>query len=177
MNQVKSKLVMALLVGFALAGCVKKAATPSGDGGSAAVSADALPAAPEFVLASTAGDSLRFSSLKGKVVLVDFWATWCGPCKAEIPHLVALYGKYKDKGLEVVGIADDPSEHDRVAPFVQEAGIPYPVVYGEPEVGQGYGGITGYPTLFAVDRQGRIAHKFFGYTAPEEIESVIQKLL
>ena len=76
-----------------------------------------------------------------------------------------------------MGIADDPSEHDRVAPFVQEAGIPYPVVYGEPEVGQGYGGITGYPTLFAVDRQGRIAHKFFGYTAPEEIESVIQKLL
>ncbi len=180
-----SKTILCLSLAAALlAGCAKKqpdstaAAKDTPAAGQAAAAApEAGPMAPDFELKTTTGSTLQFSSLRGKVVLVDFWATWCGPCKAEIPHLVALYGKYKDKGLEIVGIADDSNEHDAVGPFVTHNNIPYPVVYGEPEVGQGYGGISGYPTLFVVDKQGHVVQKFYGYTDERDIELVIQKLL
>jgi thiol-disulfide isomerase/thioredoxin len=160
----------ALVQILVLAGC-------GGNPGSQKSSAASSTGAPDFALQSLQGDTLRLSSLKGKVVLVDFWATWCGPCKAELPHLVDLYGKYKDKGLEIVGIADDPSERADVAPFVKRAGLPYPVVYGEPSVGQRFGGIIGYPTLFVVDRKGQVVKKFIGYTDISVIEQLVTQLL
>lgn len=133
--------------------------------------------APDFTLPKFKGGQFTLSSLKGKVIILDFWATWCGPCRMEIPGFIKLYEKYKDSGLEIVGVALDRSGERAVGPFAKQYGINYIIVFGGREITQKYGGIPGIPTTFIIDRKGNIAGKHIGYAPKEAFEEVIKKLL
>ena len=132
--------------------------------------------APNFTLRELDGQSLELSSLRGKVVLLDFWATWCDPCRDEIPQFVKLQNQYGPQGLQIVGISIDDSA-DPVRKFYQEFHMNYPVVMGDAKTGELYGGVLGLPIAFVIDRDGRIYKKHIGATSPEVFESEIQKLL
>ena len=145
--------------------------------GVAAEQAGSRTAAPNFKLADLSGHSVELASHRGKVVLIDFWATWCPPCRQEIPHFIELYKAYRGKGLEIIGIALDQSGAAVVKPFAQMNGINYPIVIGTPQVEAAYGGIRGIPTTFLVDKKGQIAKKYIGYQDKEVFEKEIQALL
>jgi len=134
--------------------------------------------APDFELPTSDGKKLKFSSLKGKVVLVDFWATWCPPCRKGIPDLVELKKKYGKKGFEIVGISlDGPQTKREVVPFIKEYGINYPVVYGNEAVTISYGGVQSIPTAFIIDKEGKIVASHVGLKPKEVYEEYIKKLL
>ncbi len=133
--------------------------------------------APDFTLQDLSGQPVHLSDFKGKVVILDFWATWCSPCRQEIPHFVSLYDKYKSKGLEIVGASLDQGGVLVVAPFVKDQGIHYSVVMADDKTTQAYGGVVGIPTTFIIDRQGRIVQKYVGYRDEQVFESAIQPLL
>jgi cytochrome c biogenesis protein CcmG, thiol:disulfide interchange protein DsbE len=132
--------------------------------------------APDFTLPLLDGGQLRLSSYRGKVVLLDFWATWCVPCREETPHFVELQKKYGDRGLQIIGISMDDSP-DPVHPFSQQFHINYPIVMGTAEVGSAYGGVLGLPIAFLIDREGHIHSKHMGATDPAVFEEEIKSLL
>ena len=133
-------------------------------------------AAPDFSVSDVNGRPVRLSGLLGKVVLVDFWATWCPPCRQEIPNFVELYSRYNPKGLEIVGI-DMDEDPATVRSFMASNRIAYPVAVGKAPIYQAYGGIRGIPTTFLIDKKGRIAEQYVGYHDKETFERQIQKLL
>lgn len=127
--------------------------------------------APELRLADLEGKQLSLSDFRGKVVFVNFWATWCGPCQDEIPSLIDLQNKYASKGFTVVGIAMDEEGKSVVAPFVakelydvhgEKLHINYPILIGSDEASDKFGGILGYPTSFLISRNGQVLMKFQG---------------
>jgi len=117
--------------------------------------------APTFALRDLDGREISMASMRGKVVIVNFWATWCGPCRAEIPDLVALQAKYKDT-LQVIGISEDESGVDGVKHFAAEHKVNYPVAMLTPEVDKMFPGISALPTSFILDRESRIVQKHVG---------------
>ena len=117
--------------------------------------------APHFVARDLDGHELSTASLRGKVVIINFWATWCGPCRAEIPDLVALQEKYRDR-LQVIGISQDESPPDVVRRFAAQFRVNYPVVMMTPELERLFPGIGALPTSFIVDRESRIVQKHVG---------------
>jgi thiol-disulfide isomerase/thioredoxin len=117
--------------------------------------------APAFTVRDLDGRDISPASLRGKVVIVNFWATWCGPCRAEIPDLVALQAKYKDT-LQVIGISEDEAGVDVVRRFAAEHKINYPVAMMTPEIEKMYPGITALPTSFILDRESRVVQKHVG---------------
>lgn len=141
--------------------------------------AQALHTAPAFDLESIDGTRFTSKALEGKVVLVDFWATWCGPCIAEIPQWNELYARYQGKGLVVVGMTIRSGWASDIKPDAVKLKMAYPVVVGNDDVEKGFGGIWGFPTTFLVNRKGQIYKKYTG-TYPQkqaQIEADIQKLL
>ena len=133
--------------------------------------------APDFTLPRFDGrQQLSLSSYRGKVVLLDFWATWCVPCREETPHFVELQQKYGERGLQIVGVSMDDSP-DPVRPFYQQFHINYPVVMGTAKTGEDYGGVLGLPIAFLIDRDGRIVSKHIGATDPAAFEKEITQLL
>jgi peroxiredoxin len=136
---------------------------------------DAASAAPAFTLTDIKGKSVSLSDFKGKVVILDFWATWCPPCKREIPDFINLQKEYGARGLQVVGIALD--EPGKVQAFASQNGINYPVLLGTDDIAWKYGGIQGIPTTFVIDKTGKIAAKFEGYRPRDVFESEIKKRL
>ncbi len=136
-----------------------------------------LGMAPDFTLTDLEGKPFRFSSTRGKVVILDFWATWCPPCRKEIPHFEALHRRYGAEGLVVIGGALDKGGAAVVKAFVEENGVTYSIVIGDQRTTNAYGGIRGIPTTFIIDREGRIAEKAVGYRDKEFFESRIKELL
>jgi len=139
--------------------------------------ANARQEAPDFVLTDISGEQVKLSDFRGKVVILDFWATWCGPCKMEIPHFISLYDEYADDGLEIVGVAMDRNGIQAVVPFVEQRGIDYVSLLGDAKVASLYGGIRGIPTTFVIDRKGRVVSKHVGYRDRAVFESEIVPLL
>ncbi|NQT33107.1 MAG: TlpA family protein disulfide reductase [Candidatus Omnitrophica bacterium] len=137
-------------------------------------SGSAQAMAPDFTLKDLEGNPFSLSNVKGKVVILDFWATWCPPCRMEIPHFQALSTEYKDKGLVVIGIALDDGGAAVVGPFAKSNGVTYPILIGNQQVAAAYGGIRGIPTTFIIDRKGRIVEKYVGYRDKEVFESAIK---
>lgn len=134
-------------------------------------------AAPDWQLSDVNGKPLKLADFKGKVVVLDFWATWCPPCRAEIPGLVALQKKYADQGLSVIGVSVDEQGPKVVKPFIERFAINYPVVMGNEKVLTDYGGITAIPTTFVIDRQGNVVATHQGYTDQATFESEVRPLL
>lgn len=132
--------------------------------------------APDFKLADLAGKPLHLADSHGKIVLLNFWATWCGPCRAEIPHLIELQSKYGDK-LQVIGLAVDVDSADDVKQFVHDARMNYPVAISSTDVRFKYGGIAALPTSFLLDSQGRAVQKHVGLRDPALYETEIRALL
>ena len=116
---------------------------------------------PAFTVAALDGRAISANSLKGKVTLVNFWATWCPPCRAEIPDLIALQNKYSDR-LQILGISEDEGSPDAVRKFVADFKINYPVAMATPELEKLFTGVTGLPTTFLIDPDGRIVQKHVG---------------
>jgi len=132
--------------------------------------------APDFALTTLDGKKLNFASYKGKVVVLDFWATWCVPCRAEIPGFIALQKKYGGRGLQFIGISMD----DNVKPvqaFYRKFAMNYPVAVGNAKLAEVYGGILGLPVTFVIDREGWIFAKHEGEVPESTIEREIESLL
>ena len=131
--------------------------------------------APKLSLTDLDGKKLELSSYRGKVIVLNFWATWCEPCRAEIPRFVDLQNKYRDRGFQVLGISLDDNPKP-VRSFYQQFKMNYPVAVGDANVAERYGGILGLPVNFVIDRDGRICAKHSGEMAPSLVENEIQSL-
>lgn len=161
----------------------------SGSAGSASQPAFSLQGkpAPAFTLEDLGGKKVSLADYKGKALMLNFWATWCGPCKIETPWLVELRGKYKSGGFEVLGISVDDLDRGNaeifadqkreIAHFAQEMHIPYPVLVDGNSVSEPYGGLDELPTSFFVNRNGTVVAMQIGVTSKDEIESNIRKAL
>ena len=134
--------------------------------------------APEFTLKDANGQTVHLADYKGKVVLLDFWATWCGPCKVEIPWFIEFEQQFKDRGFAVLGVSMDEDGWEVVKPYIQDRKINYRVVLGNEEVSQIYGGLDSLPTTLLLDRQGKIASIHIGLSrGKEEFRDDIAHLL
>jgi thiol-disulfide isomerase/thioredoxin len=141
--------------------------------------ADALQAkmAPDFTLQSLDGKSTKLSDFRGKAVLLNFWATWCGPCKIEMPWFVELQKQYGAQGLQVVGVAMDDASKEDIAKFAKDMGVNYPILIGKEAVGDQYGGVPALPESFFIGRDGKVVDKIIGLKGKAEIEDSIKKTL
>jgi peroxiredoxin len=133
--------------------------------------------AAEFALKDADGKTVKLSDFRGKVVLLDFWATWCGPCKFEIPWFKEFERGYKDQGLVVLGISMDEEGWEIVKPFAQEMGINYRLVIGNDTTADLYGGVSSLPTTFLIDREGKVASVHVGLASKSDFENGIKELL
>jgi thiol-disulfide isomerase/thioredoxin len=133
--------------------------------------------APDFTLEALDGKNMKLSDFRGKAVALNFWATWCGPCKIETPWLVELQKQYADQGLQVVGVAMDDSGKDEIAKFAKDMGMNYPVLLGKEAVGDAYGGVPALPETFFIGRDGKIVDRIIGLRGRSDIEDAIRKAL
>jgi thiol-disulfide isomerase/thioredoxin len=145
-----------------------------------------LKNAPAVTFKDLQGNGVPLSSLKGKVVLVNFWATYCPPCRIEIPWMIDFQQKYSSQGFTMLGVAMDDEGAEIVKPFVQRTqfdvnGHPmtmnYPIVTGDDDIAAKFGGIIGYPTSFLITRDGKIAKKYLGLVSEDDLEKEIETLL
>ena len=132
--------------------------------------------APAFEVHDLAGKPLSLAAARGKIVLLNFWATWCGPCRAEIPDLVDLQKRYADK-LEIIALATEEDDPDQVRRFVVHSGINYRVAMAPDEVVRDYGGVAALPTSFVIDTEGRIVEKHIGLNDPALYELELRAML
>ena len=128
-------------------------------------------------LKDVSGKLVKSSDFAGKVVILDFWATWCGPCRMEIPGFIEFQKQYADKGLVVVGVSLDQDGASVVKSFMDKSGINYPVLLGDETIVSAFGGVEGIPTTFIIDRKGQIVRKHVGYAEKAEFEADIKPLL
>ena len=135
--------------------CGESAVVPEGTAEAAGSLTDRKPA-PDFVLQDEQGREVKLSDFRGKVVLLNFWATWCGPCKIEMPWFVEFQRQYKDQGFSVVAISLDEEGWEVVRPFTEEYKLNFPVLLGSDETADQFGGVAALPTTFVIDKEGRI---------------------
>lgn len=177
-------LTVAVLIGITI--YADKATRVSGAGAHRPDSNVAGNPEPNLKLKSVDGQDVTLADYKGKVVFVNFWATWCDPCRVEIPWLIAMQNKYGPKGFTVVGIAMDEEGKSVVAPFLdkerfdvdgQKLPMNYPILLGTDEAADKFGGILGYPSSFLISRDGKIVAKFQGLKSEEELTKAIESQL
>jgi len=134
--------------------------------------------APDFALKNLAdGKDVRLSSLRGKAVLVNFWATWCEPCKIEMPSLVDLQKKYGPQGLQIVGVAMDDADDKEITTFAHKMGVNYLVLRGTEKVGELYGGVDHLPMTYYLDRSGKVVDETVGMAGEATFEDAIKRAL
>ena len=133
--------------------------------------------APDFALESLDGKTVRLSDFHGKAVLLNFWATWCQPCKIEMRWFEQLQKQYGSQGLRVIGIAMDGAGKDEIAEFANNLGVDYLIVLGKEDIGDAYGGVQFLPATFYVGRDGKVVDKVFGLKGRTEIEDNVKKAL
>jgi thiol-disulfide isomerase/thioredoxin len=133
--------------------------------------------APDFTLQSLDGKTMRLSDFRGKAVLLNFWATWCGPCKIEMPWFVELQKQYASQGFQIVGVAMDDASKEDISKFAKDMGVNYPILIGKESVGDEYGGVPALPESFLIGRDGKIVDKILGLRGKAEIEDAIKKAL
>ena len=191
MNRTFLLPVMAITLAVALAGCKsfdhgKASANAFGKQGTADAAKANLLAEPSVKFKSLQGQDISLESLKGKVVLVNFWATWCEPCEVEIPWMIEFQQKYSSRGFTVLGVAMDDQGKTVVEPFVdlhqfdvggRKVGMNYPIVLGNDDIAQKFGGLIGFPTSFLITRDGKIAKRIIGLVNHDEMDKEIQALL
>ncbi len=169
-------IATALLLGCFLEGCATGPSTVK----AATVKPDKdRHVAPDFALKDADGKTVRLADYKGKVVLLDFWATYCGPCRIEIPWFMDLERTRKDKGFAVLGVSMDDNGWEDVKPFLAELKVNYRVVIGDDATAQSYGGVDSIPTAFLIDKQGKIAAIHIGLDGGgrKEFEDGVDELL
>lgn len=132
---------------------------------------------PKFDLKDIQGKNISSDTFKGKVLLINFWATWCGPCKQEIPDLVKLHNHYREKGLEVISIAVSSGSPKDIDKFAKSMRINYSILIGDPKVLRAFGNVSMLPTTFIVDRNGQIQQMFIGAEPYKVVEEKIQPFL
>ena len=169
---VRGVLVGLVLAVFLLAGCKTEAAKHK-----EVKLEGSRKTAPEFTLKDVNGKTVTLADYKGKVVLLNFWATWCGPCKIEIPWFIDFEQKYKDRGFAVLGVAMDDEGWEIVKPYLEKSKINYRIVVGNDSVATMYGGIDSLPTTFVLDTEGKIASTHIGLVSKSDYENEIQQLL
>jgi len=133
--------------------------------------------APDFELQTLDGKSVRLSDFRGQAVLLNFWATWCGPCKIEMPWLVEFQKQYGPRGLRILGIAMDDAGQKAIADFAREMGVNYTILQGKESMADLYGGLAGLPSSFYVDRAGKIVDHHVGLVSRSDIEEKIKAAL
>jgi peroxiredoxin len=133
--------------------------------------------APDFSLKDVNGREVKLSDYKGKVVLLNFWATWCGPCKIEIPWFIDFEQRFKDRGFAVLGVSMDEDGWESVKPYLEGRKVNYRVVIGNDEVADQYGGVSSLPTSFILDQTGRIASVHVGLVSKSVYQNEIEHLL
>ena len=133
--------------------------------------------APALSVTTLNGQHLSLVSLRGKVVLLNFWATWCGPCQVEIPWFIEFNKTYKARGLAIVGISMDEDGWKSVKPYLTTKKIDYPIVLGTEDVAKAYGGVDSLPSTFIIDREGKIAFSHNGLVGKDTYETEIRSLL
>ena len=169
-------LPLGLSFAFLVSGCGNRGTAPAAPAAPSATPASATTA-PDFELKDVEGKDFHFADTKGTVRLVDFWATWCAPCREEIPMFKELHATYGSKGFTLVGIAMDDEGLEKVKPFVDEQKIPYLTLIGNDAVATSFGGIVGFPSKFLVDREGHIVEVWVGEVPRAILEKRIQSLL
>ena len=174
---IRSACAIGILSALLSAGCNTTSSTTAQAANSKMKAEDQRKAAPEFALKDADGRTVRLSEYKGKVVLLNFWATWCGPCRLEMPWFVDFERTYKNDGFAVVGISLDEDGWNAIRPFVTEIGVNYRILQGDDTVAEQYGGVESLPTTFIIDREGRIAATHVGLVSKNVFESEIQSLL
>ncbi|MEO5717185.1 MAG: TlpA disulfide reductase family protein [Chthoniobacterales bacterium] len=165
----KKNKFIATYCAFVLGSCLTTLAAPD--------SPATQMAAPGWQLQSVEGKPVKLSDFKGKVVLLNFWATWCPPCREEIPDLISLQKQYAAQGLIVVGVSMDEGDPARVASFAKKFGINYPLVMGDDKTSSAYGGIQVLPTTFIIDRKGNVVDGLQGATDRAGFEAKIKPIL
>jgi thiol-disulfide isomerase/thioredoxin len=148
--------------------------------------AKAMKDEPEITFKDFEGNNVTLASFKGKVVLVNFWATWCDPCRVEIPWLIEFQQKYAGSGFTLLGVAMDEGGAKVVEPFVEkitfdvngrQMNMNYPIVIGNDDIADRFGGLIGYPASFLITRDGKIAKKYLGLVSEDDLDKDIQALL
>ncbi|MFZ3217461.1 MAG: TlpA disulfide reductase family protein [Candidatus Acidiferrales bacterium] len=141
---------------------------------------------PDVTFKDLQGKDVTLASLKGKVVVVNFWATWCDPCQVEIPWMIGFQKKYADKGFTLLGVAMDDEGKSVVEPYVQktqfkvdgqELTMNYPIVLGNDDLSAKFGGLLGLPTTFVISRDGKIVKRYIGLASESDLDKEIQGLL
>jgi thiol-disulfide isomerase/thioredoxin len=180
-SRATAALIAAAILGPALPGCgAPKSASPAPPNISAVASVTPRgDLAPDFTWKGADGSELSFDGTRGKVTLVNFWATWCAPCKKELPDLVELDRAYAGRGFAVVGVATDrtPDAGDLVSEFVHKYSIPYQVLLSTQEMEDAFGNVRMMPTSFLVDRDGKIVRTIVGIRTKAQLEELILPLL
>lgn len=189
MKKLASLFPLLLLI---LAGAIDFSGCNSGEfskalaGGSEKGSTASLPNEPDVTFEDLQGNDLSLASLKGKVVVVNFWATWCEPCRFEIPEMIGFQQKYSEKGVTILGIAMDDEGKSVVQPFVEKTQFDvnghsmtmnYPIVLGNDDIAAKFGGLIGLPVTLVITRDGKIHKRFIGQVTGPELEKEIKALL
>ena len=170
---------MAFVLTFALAlwGCASGG--PNSGTSAPDAAGDAKKPAPDFELDNVAGGKMKSSDIKGKVAVIDFWATWCAPCIQEIPNFNKIHEAHNGRGVQILAITTMSGALEDIKPKVAGLGMKYPVLVGDDNVVEGFGGLIGFPTTYVVTQDWKIYKKYLGMTPNkrEQIEKDIEKLL